>query len=751
MVSMMSFRTTIEYATHTLVKIWQHASHILLLTPVLVSFSILQLSWREAYWRNPSAGGIPEILGVLQVAAKAHELLIIYSLSQVLIYHIRAQLSSTNGLPFGLFTTGFAATLGQPPYSPGFWWCCFSVVWRRRIRWRHLAFAGLVLLVTLVCLTAGPASAIVLIPQLQWWHKGDLFYFAQGGKGFDCNPNLRTDPLHSDYSLYIPKQLFPDEVSQNTLPGAFCVNASLDVNALCPLPCLTNGLAGLNWTGINNFTVPTENNLGIEVGRTVATFTNSLNDLIDDNRTALLPPHNNGWTTNQLITNFLSQGAVAEWQQGRPTMTIEARHGLRRGMLSPYTNVACEVRPSTTFSRNLTFLVDSSYLLTQREYLDSEGSYVENELDGHRYLNGTYDVRNIWAEETLKDPPHTLFEWREFQTTNNVWILAGFILSTNKGQDIANVSMCSVLASFEQDALAIIPTTASQSNKVLSDTMSGYSGSSSTIDILLAVSHPYGMTAVRKSWADALNKANGTSNTTVMTQFLDAGMKQYVANVDPTDKYFPSFGHSLMLSIAVANGLSAIGLEYQHNVTMCRKGWCSQGPFYSRSQEFVVANSTNEHDNLACGDMGSPMPGSNEGNRSRLLHTFAEPDEAFRNAQWTQLSFPVFKYGYGWGFDSITVKVATAILLFHAMMILTHIVLSLYFGGSESYANGLAELLALALQSSPSLALEPVAMAPGRKTWNKAAMVRRRKQLEPQDDQWELALCDVPHRKTETW
>ena len=68
------------------------ALHLLL--PVAVSFAILQLTFRHLYWRDVEVPGTSQILGVFQVSAKAHEILIIYSLSKIVLYHLRVDLCS---------------------------------------------------------------------------------------------------------------------------------------------------------------------------------------------------------------------------------------------------------------------------------------------------------------------------------------------------------------------------------------------------------------------------------------------------------------------------------------------------------------------------------------------------------------------------------------------------------------------------------------------------------------------------------
>ena len=146
-------------------------------------------------------------------------------------------------------------------------------------------------------------------------------------------------------------------------------------------------------------------------------------------------------------------------------MTVEARQCQSRSVPSPLVNVTCEVRQSTDFIRNLTFLVAPTYTL---------GSASDFSQDNEHLLTGIFDLRKIWDEQTLRDPPKTLFEWREFPDADSNTILAAFILMQNDTRGPANVSMCSVYARWASSELYLLP---AQSNSAVSNfTFSDYDG-----------------------------------------------------------------------------------------------------------------------------------------------------------------------------------------------------------------------------------------------------------------------------------
>ena len=395
-----------------------------LLTLVTVSVGILQLSFRNVYWRDSVHSGTTELLGVLQVAAKAHELLIVYSLSQIVLHYLRARLSSLSGLPFGLFVYGYSNTLGQLPLALGFWESLVSAFWKIHFQWRPFAFGLLVLLATFIGLTAGPASAIALIPQLRWWHGYDLLNFA------DINNNNHCDNgrLASDVSFYLTKQLFPKEVSSTSLPGAFCLDTSLDARFVCPYQGL-NDLSTLNFTGTNNLTI------GARIGRVVATDRTNYEV--------------RAWTVSQLVTNFLSHALVIS-DTLRSVIAVEAHSSKSPTIPSPVTNVTCRSDISTTYLRNLNFFV-------RRDSFGYGKSYGASPDSSEGSFNETFDIRNIWDEDLLRMPQTTSFEWREFKDADGNVLLAGFILSSGGSTGLPRVSICSVFAQWAPVKLSVLP------------------------------------------------------------------------------------------------------------------------------------------------------------------------------------------------------------------------------------------------------------------------------------------------------
>jgi len=103
-------------------------------------------------------------LNALQIAAKAHETLILLSLSDILLCRIRYGLMSKFGIPVGLITSPYE--IGSPLayfLNRGFWAAIMKPRSNRRFHW---ITTGIVVVVFILSLGASPSSAILMIPKL---------------------------------------------------------------------------------------------------------------------------------------------------------------------------------------------------------------------------------------------------------------------------------------------------------------------------------------------------------------------------------------------------------------------------------------------------------------------------------------------------------------------------------------------------------------------------------------------------------
>ena len=140
--------------------------------PIAAAFVLVILNWRGYYIGGELEGAVGQddakFIG-LQFAAKLHELTITASLTAVIFSYIRHELVTDSGLPFGAVMAGLQFKEISYLWSMEFW----GVVRANWRRWQDKT--GLILLI-IVCtglsLSAGPSSATLMRPRLDWWPAG---------------------------------------------------------------------------------------------------------------------------------------------------------------------------------------------------------------------------------------------------------------------------------------------------------------------------------------------------------------------------------------------------------------------------------------------------------------------------------------------------------------------------------------------------------------------------------------------------
>ncbi|KAE8442627.1 hypothetical protein EG329_002984 [Mollisiaceae sp. DMI_Dod_QoI] len=147
------------------------------LASILVTALVVQLSFRNVYWmdlKSPSEDISPGLtqsgaLNFLQLAAKLHELLILASISTVVLHVVQKHLTGRSGLPLGMVANSFELSSGQFLRRKSFWtlpWLVDPVTGKKFFYFR---FWLLSLCATALVVFSGPASAIAIIPTLNYF------------------------------------------------------------------------------------------------------------------------------------------------------------------------------------------------------------------------------------------------------------------------------------------------------------------------------------------------------------------------------------------------------------------------------------------------------------------------------------------------------------------------------------------------------------------------------------------------------
>ncbi|CAG9982509.1 unnamed protein product [Clonostachys byssicola] len=134
------------------------------LPSIAVTISLFCLYLREVTWKPPGPGS--EVLGILQFAAKAHEGLIVVSLSDILLHRVRWGLLGQEGVPLGFLSS--AHHLPAPLLYLFSWEFWGTVVYPVNNKVSHFISVAAIIILTLIGIGAAPTSAVTMIPREVW-------------------------------------------------------------------------------------------------------------------------------------------------------------------------------------------------------------------------------------------------------------------------------------------------------------------------------------------------------------------------------------------------------------------------------------------------------------------------------------------------------------------------------------------------------------------------------------------------------
>lgn len=169
------------------------------LAPILTTVLILVINYHGIYIGQDFTGPIKSEtinLLLLQIAAKAHEILIGWSLGLIVFHAVRYELLFGSGLPLGLIGSGLSFSSLEFYFRPEF--CAAVKYWFNYEKTlRKVAFVVLLVISGLTATLAGPASATLLVPKTQEWPSGGTRYFLNGSSEDFWPANLagRLDEL----------------------------------------------------------------------------------------------------------------------------------------------------------------------------------------------------------------------------------------------------------------------------------------------------------------------------------------------------------------------------------------------------------------------------------------------------------------------------------------------------------------------------------------------------------------------------
>ncbi|KAJ0280126.1 hypothetical protein COL940_006378 [Colletotrichum noveboracense] len=192
--------------------------------------AVVQFTFREFYWFDEDSRDSAWLshiarqdvtINVLQFVAKVHEILIVASVSAMVMHACRRMLVG-DGIPFGFLTGAYQVSSAEWLFSKNYIWAAKKrhrdTSSRHYISTRkHVAMGLTALCICVYCNTVGPSSAIVVIPELNWWEVKDSLH----------------DSIGASYVKTPPEEFFAPARSHVVYPFR-CTYGVSDVKTWCP-------------------------------------------------------------------------------------------------------------------------------------------------------------------------------------------------------------------------------------------------------------------------------------------------------------------------------------------------------------------------------------------------------------------------------------------------------------------------------------------------------------------------------------
>jgi hypothetical protein len=165
------------------------------LLPILTSVAILVVNIHGIYIGIDFSGPLKSDtihLMFLQLAAKAHEIMIVASLSLIVLQTVRHEMLFGDGLPLGLVGSGIMFSHFEFFFKREFYGA-LKYLASHGNKARKFGFVALLVVSGLTAVLAGPASAVLLVPKSQTYPSGGTDFFLNGSEHHFWPDDLASD------------------------------------------------------------------------------------------------------------------------------------------------------------------------------------------------------------------------------------------------------------------------------------------------------------------------------------------------------------------------------------------------------------------------------------------------------------------------------------------------------------------------------------------------------------------------------
>ncbi|KAL8698263.1 MAG: hypothetical protein Q9201_006671 [Fulgogasparrea decipioides] len=605
-------------------------------------------------WRGYYVGAYIDGLSYLQFAAKLHEMAMQSSLAVIVFGYVRHVLFSGDALPVGALLSGLQLTQVSYLWSMELWGIASSKIPCRQ----KMAVMTIIIVAVLLASTVGPSSAILLIPNLNYWPAGSTHIWM----------NITADDL------------WPSKIDGSLLP-AHCSQAP-DVSNICPA---SEWQAISDYLSLANGIIPPEfvGSYMVSPYSVQVTGQGSLRQLIIqhhiyDNESA----------------PFDHMAAQATTQHGAVADALSATSSLWDTTLqysnSPFYDqrdtvqsiIADNYQPYTLASCGADFIQDRTD--------DRPVAFPIPPGSSHEMLSEANVTESMLAMYSIVYPGLTRAQILETPGSNSdyriKWVelperpfrgsSIGAVILQPTTNETQGVLLCNLAAGWGSSSMNMSSSPAASGTGLASSSIydpdsrlpqaSDYSQriAGSVVSFRLPL-FPQRQISIREGWAQYLDAKIPTLNTTV----INALMGRKLSGQDDATSA------NIILAGLLANGLSRTG-------------------FNSRLQgELRTAFNPTVNASLPDGNFWFASRGD-------MFHVDPAASE-----DWVKLRIDSSVEGYAFSIEGIAPKLTAVVLLVYCALVVGHLCYAATSGVSSTSWDSIAELVALAANSSPTTQL----------------------------------------------
>ncbi|KAL8849786.1 MAG: hypothetical protein Q9221_005269 [Calogaya cf. arnoldii] len=640
--------------------------------PMMVTIVLLSLNVRGVYWQDLGQTNQSSILQALQYATKAHEIMIITSLTTIVVYRIQHDISSPSGVPFGLLPAGFLFSSPNYAFSKASLGGATARSYDKGLS-RYFPLSLLLLVCFALTLVVGPSSAVTMIPRLAWWDVPTPTAFG-------------TEYTDTVFFNRTADELWPMDITNAIYANLTdCTIAWQTDEKYCSSRAHE---PVLKWTAMrqNQGTPP---NITIFEGDQISRFLTSEGG----------PPDNSSWTVTSTVGSIFATDLAHFWDWLAQNTTLPAN--ISRPLLKPAP-------------------VDSNFQLKKplvQIFAHDDFEFPHDELRTpplDSFTGETWDLPNDFVmdlrgrapsigDESDTDHPWELFEWFDTAlnfSTQGAPSLGAVIIYRSYGfvDESSNETLaaCSINARWAPVEYSLDP----------KDTFTIRQDSPSPMEILRGPDKkdPTELTQMNMTleWAKSMNplheeheRPDYPKMSAVERLLTGWGGYRIFTESDSVGKKSLDWRLSTTLGLYLTEGL-ALAFTDPNKASMLYRKAPSLNDSYVRYLDNLNhprAKEVYRNGKLDWVEMQDPR-------WAKLSDISHEPWDvwALQNG-YSEIRFSVQRNGYGYGFEGPTIKLAMTVLLIYLLLAFVHVTYMMVGGRVYRGYSTVGEMLALAWSS----------------------------------------------------